>query len=238
MGGAVCGDLARDTPPLPRHSPIRWGQGRSSPRHGPDGPWTYRPGVGPQKGRRGARPKREASGVAGPPEAGWLGGQLSLGNSVFPHPQSNEADNTGSRENWRGNRSRGLHSARCQTASTSRPGGRAPAAGAALGPSLTSDCCSGTHSPPGPSYHSRRPSLNRPHFRWPAPRKRSSAAAHRAAPASTLEGPPGSGRGERRFCVGGRRALHGPPEGTRPSPEATPAPVGAPGRLRLGIPEA
>lgn len=58
--GSRCGDLARDTPPLPRNSSTRQGQGRPILAAGPGGPWTHRPG--PRRSEETAQAARLAEG--------------------------------------------------------------------------------------------------------------------------------------------------------------------------------
>lgn len=102
--GGSRGDLARDTPPLPRNSPTRQGQGRPSSRRRLKRPLDLQAGAGPRRERGGGRNEKAPVQLVPP------------GDSVSPSPPS-KADNTGSCENWRGHRSRGH-----RTKSRRRPG--------------------------------------------------------------------------------------------------------------------
>lgn len=169
--GSRCGDLARDTPPLPRNGPTPRGQGRPSPRRRHRRPLDPQArALVPEGARRPQWPGGPRSAAAtrslrcrAATEAGNSGEQLPPGTESS-HPQPGEADNTGSRENWRGKRSRELRTAPC-AGPRRQSGGQTALPPPKRHSDLVSPQTGLRDSPHGPSYRSGQPSLNRPHFR-------------------------------------------------------------------------
>lgn len=200
----------------PQQQPTRHGQGRPSSRRRPRQPLDPQ-ARGPaseearrlqrRPARRGPRPEQQASGVARP---------LTLGDSVSNNPLGpqfplvpNKADNTSSREKKREDRTHRLRTV---------PGTR-PRQKAALPPPRLLSIL-GSPQPPAPGLtHLTAPptTAGRPvsialTSAGPPPRKRSFAAAHRAAPLLAVGKLPLSGRGERGWA-GGRPHVRTPREG-------------------------